>query len=90
MALLIKTNNEVFHRSPADGFAFLPDEIEQHIGSHFTILEIGKLSALALHDPQDDTTLQVNSWATALAWRVLKQHEVIRGDVLFLKIKEID
>lgn len=90
MALLIKQNGEVSHISPADGYAFLPNEIEDILDNTFEILPLSNVSILVYIEDQHISVLQTNNWATALAWRTLKDGEVIKGNVLFMKIKELD
>lgn len=90
MALLIKQNGEVSHIVPADGYAYLPNEIEDILLHPFDILPLSNVSILAFIENQALLDLKTNHWATALAWRSLKVGEVIKGDVLFMKIKELD
>lgn len=90
MALLIKQNGEVSHITPTDGYAFLPNEIEDILQLPFDILPLSNVSVLAYIENQTLPDLKTNHWATALAWRSLKDGEVIKGNVLFMKIKELD
>lgn len=88
MAKIYKTNGEIVEVSPKNGTDFKCEELHEIVGGYFEMVYLPKGNLMVVNEEGKIMGLPVNNNATDI---VLQNgiSDIIAGDVLICKLKEI-